>query len=102
MTQSEWIHEELQTEGHSDTIRDIKVCPSKFSKQRLFLTVGDDKKVLLWKWEDELKLVSQLDLGVQLFRASFSFTGHHVFISGADKLLTISLDVATESLSKLS
>ena len=78
------------------------MCPSRIAKHRYFVSVGDDKKVLLWKHNEELKLQASIDLGIQLFRASFSLTGHNLFISGLDKLVTLSFDPYAETISKLS
>ena len=96
----EFDHEQVGTVAHTDHLRDIKVCPSLFTKETLLVSAGDDKKIVVWKWIDgEITLHWKLDLGKSISRIAWNFTGKYLYGATAEGPVTMVLDKEASTLS---
>lgn len=91
--------QKVEAAAHTDTIRDIKLCPSIMSDETLVVTVGDDKRLILWKWGQEgLRVQKTIEADKPLLRACWSFTGLFCYVTALDAVLVFKLDSQRENL----
>jgi hypothetical protein len=99
LTSQRYDTHKVEATGHTDTIRDIKMCPSILSDQELVVTVGDDKRIILWRWGNEgVEVQKVIETDKQLLRACWSFTGLFCYVTSPEAVLVFKLDSQRENL----